>query len=172
MLAELPSTACRVIELGGGTGVFTAALLEHGIRGDSLLVLELNQTLHQHLSERFSEAAVICGDARELPDIVARSGFANGGPVDAVLSGLGLLSMGAETQQAIVDAAFRVMSPEGRLIQFTYGPTCPIKSEVLEHLCLSARRASVTWRNVPPATVWVFTRSASRRITPTPMRAR
>ncbi len=172
MLAELPPTARRVIELGGGTGVFTAALLDHGIRGEDLLVLELNEELHQHLSERFADARVICGDARELPDIVARSGFAGEGGVDAVLSGLGLLSMGRDTQQAIVDAAFRVLAPDGRLIQFTYGPTCPIKSEVLEDLGLSARRGSVTWRNMPPATVWVFTRSPSRRIAPTPMRAR
>ena len=172
MLAELPRSARRVIELGGGTGVFTAALLEHGIRPQDLLVLELNEDLHQHLSERFADARVVCGDARELPQIVARCGFAEDGPVDAVLSGLGLLSMGRDTQQAIVEAAFAVLADDGRLIQFTYGPTCPIRAEVLEDLGLSARRASVTWLNVPPATVWVFTRSSSRRIAPTPMRAR
>ena len=42
MLAELPPDARRVIELGGGTGALTRALLGHGIRGDALLVLELN----------------------------------------------------------------------------------------------------------------------------------
>lgn len=172
MLDELPSSARRVVELGGGTGVFTAALLEHGIRPQDLLVLELNQDLHQHLTQRFGDARVVCGDARELPQIVARTGFAAGGPVDAVLSGLGLLSMGRETQQAIVEAAFAVLAPEGRLIQFTYGPTCPVKAEVLEELGLLAHRGSVTWRNVPPATVWGFTRANSRRIAPTPMRAR
>lgn len=172
MLAELPAGARRVVELGGGTGVFTAALLDHGILPQELLVLELNEDLHQHLSQRFADARIVCGDARELPDIVERCGFAEHGPVDAVLSGLGLLSMGRETQQAIVDAAFRVLAPEGRLVQFTYGPTCPVRAEVLEDLGLSARRASVTWRNVPPATVWVFTRSSSLRIQPTSMRVR
>jgi phospholipid N-methyltransferase len=172
MLAELPRGARRVVELGGGTGVFTAALLEHGIRPRELLVLELNEDLHRHLSEQFAEAQVVCGDARELPDIVQRIGFDQEGPVHAVLSGLGLLSMGRETQQAIVEAAFRVLAVDGRLIQFTYGPTCPIKSVVLEDLGLSARRGNVTWRNMPPATVWVFTRSGSRRILPTSMRAR
>lgn len=169
MLAELPKDARRVIELGGGTGVFTAALLGHGIRPEDLLVLELNEDLHRHLAARFSAAHVVCGDARELPQIVARSGFSEGGPVDAVLSGLGLLSMGRDTQLAIVDAAFRVLSTEGRLVQFTYGPTCPVRSDVLEELGLFARRGSVTWRNMPPATVWSFSRSATRRIAPTPM---
>nr|WP_282452844.1 methyltransferase domain-containing protein [Lysobacter sp. CAU 1642] len=172
MLGELPTGTRRVIELGGGTGVFTAALLDHGIRPRDLLVLELNEDLHQHLAERFADAHVVCGDAKELPDIVARCGFDEGGTVDAVLSGLGLLSMGRETQQSIVEAAFRVLAREGRLIQFTYGPTCPIRTEVLEDLALTARRGSVIWRNMPPATVWVFTRSGSQRIRPTPMRAR
>lgn len=172
MLDELPARARRVVELGGGTGVFTAALLDHGIRPEDLLVLELNEDLHRHLSQRFAAARVVCGDARELPEIVERSGYADGGPVDAVLSGLGLLSMGRDTQRAIVDAAFRVLSPQGRLVQFTYGPTCPVRADVLEALGLSARRASMTWRNVPPATVWSFTRSSSRRIAPTAMGGR
>lgn len=170
MLAELPDGAQRVVELGGGTGVFTAALLQHGIAPRDLLVLELNEDLHQHLRQRFTEARVECGDARELPEIAERCGYLQAGAVDATLSGLGLLSMNRQTQQAIVDAAFKVMRPEGRFIQFTYGPTCPVRNEVLAELGLSARRASLTWWNMPPATVYVFSRSRSRMIDATPMR--
>lgn len=170
MLAELPQGAQRVVELGGGTGVFTSALLDHGIAPSELLVLELNEDLHQHLRQRFSDAHVVCGDARELPEIARRVGFLDRGPVDAVLSGLGLLSMNRQTQLAIVDAAFKVMGPEGRMIQFTYGPTTPVKAEVLAELGLSSRRASLTWWNMPPATVYVFSRSRSRQIATTPMR--
>lgn len=170
MLAELPADARRVVELGGGTGVFTAALLAHGIAPQDLLVLELNEDLHQHLSQRFPGAHVICGDARELPEIVTGCGYANGGPADAVLSGLGLLSMSRGMQKAIVEAAFRVLRPEGRFIQFTYGPTSPVSGEVLAELQLVARRASLTWRNVPPATVYVYERARSRHIAPTSMR--
>jgi phosphatidylethanolamine/phosphatidyl-N-methylethanolamine N-methyltransferase len=170
MLAELPDGARRVVELGGGTGVFTAALLGHGIAPRDLLVLELNEDLHQHLRQRFPAAHVICGDARELPEIAARSGYADEGPADAVLSGLGLLSMGRGMQKAIVEAAFRVLRPDGRFIQFTYGPTSPVKADVLAELELVARRASLTWRNVPPATVYVFERARSRQIAPTSMR--
>lgn len=170
MLAELPAGARRVVELGGGTGVFTAALLEHGIAPSDLLVLELNEDLHQHLRQRFPDAHVVCGDARELPEIAARTGYAEGGPVDAVMSGLGLLSMSRTMQRDIVAAAFTLLSPGGRFIQFTYGPTSPVKLDVQEELGLVARRASLTWRNVPPATVYVYERARSRRITPTPMR--
>lgn len=170
MLAELPSNARKVIELGGGTGVFTSALIEHGIVPDELLVLELNEELHQHLRHRFPEARVECGDARELPAIAERAGYLETGLADAVLSGLGLLSMGRDTQHAIMDAAFKVLSPDGRFVQFTYGPTCPVKSEVLAELGLSARRGGLTWWNMPPATVYVFSRNRSRQVNPVSMR--
>lgn len=158
MLAELPAGAQRVIELGGGTGVFTAALLDHGVRDDALMVVELNEELHQHLMLRFPGAHVACGDARELPALAERCGFAAGGPADAVVSGLGLLSMSRSTQQAIVAAAFECMRPGGRLIQFTYGPTCPVGREVQRALGLRVKRAGVALWNVPPATVYVFER--------------
>jgi len=170
MLAELPEGAKRVIELGGGTGVFTQALLDHGISADDLLVLELNEELHQHLGRRFPHAHVICGDARDLPSLAERNGYLEAGPADAIISGLGLLSMGRPTQQEILSAAFATMGPNGRFIQFTYGPGCPVAREVLEPLGLGARRAGVAWRNMPPASVYVISRSRSRGIAARSMR--
>lgn len=170
MLAELPQGTRRVVELGGGTGVFTRALLEHGIAPADLLVLELNEELHHHLRQRFADAYVLCGDARDLPLIAERSGYADGGPADAVISGLGLLSMNKQTQSEILGAAFDLLTPHGRFIQFTYGPSCPVSREVLAKLDLQARRGNLAWRNMPPATVYVITRSRTRSITPTSMR--
>src|SRR5688572_10585981 len=63
MMAELPKSAKRVIELGGGTGVFTQALLDHGIAPSDLLVLELNEELHQHLQRHSPHVQVACADA-------------------------------------------------------------------------------------------------------------
>jgi phosphatidylethanolamine/phosphatidyl-N-methylethanolamine N-methyltransferase len=170
MIAELPPGARRVVELGGGTGVFTSALSDHGIAPADLMVLELNEELHHHLSQRFPDAHVVCGDARELPRLAAQCGFADGGPADAVLSGLGLLWMSRPTQQAILEAAFELLSPDGRFIQFTYGPGCPVSREVQTSLGLTARRGELAWLNMPPATVYVFQRSRSRAVTPRSMR--
>ena len=69
MMSELPRGARRVIELGGGTGVFTQALIDHGIPPADLLVLELNEELHQHLVRRFPQVQVACADARDLGDL-------------------------------------------------------------------------------------------------------
>lgn len=164
MIAELPHDARRVIELGGGTGVFTRALIDHGIAPKDLLVLELNQALFAHLRSRFAEAHVVCGDAQELKSIATQAGYLKDGPADAVLSGLGLLSMSRRTQRAILEAAFSVLQPEGRLIQFTYGPRSPVPRELLSELGLAVRRGGFAWRNVPPASVYVFTRSRSKAI--------
>jgi phospholipid N-methyltransferase len=166
MLRELPPGADKVIELGGGTGVFTRETLAAGIAPDRLLVLELNQALHAHLREMFPQAHIACGDARDLKLVAERVGFLDDGPADAVISGLGLLSMARPTQHAIVEAAFSVMGPQGRFIQFTYGPSNPVSREVMQDLDLTSRRASFTLWNVPPATVYVLSRAKSKRVTP------
>ena len=158
MVAELPTDARRVIELGGGTGALTRALLAHGIRGDALLVLELNSELHAHLRARFPAVRIEEGDARDLPDIARRSGFLAAGQADAIISGLGLLSMPRDTQHAILEAAFACLRPGGRFIQFTYGPQPPVADEVMQRLSLQVRRGEFVLRNVPPATVYAYTR--------------
>lgn len=170
MISELPAGARRVIELGGGTGVFTQALLDHGIAPDELLVVELNEELHQHLQRRFPRVNVLCADARTLPDIAVPLGFGRDTPVDAIISGLGLLSMPKAMQLDVLTAAFECLHPDGRFIQFTYGPANPVAREVIDHMGLTSLRGSFTWWNVPPATVYVYARRMSKGITPRSMR--
>jgi phospholipid N-methyltransferase len=165
MIDQLPAGAGHIIELGGGTGVFTQALLEQGIEPDKLLVVELNEELHQLLRQRFPAVRVVCGDAQELRSIVSDNGFtdeANG--VDAVVSGLGMLSMSRATQRAILSAVFAVLGGSGRFIQFTYGPASPVPRELLNELGIGVKRAGIAWLNVPPATVYVYTRHRSKGI--------
>ncbi|MEO8957320.1 MAG: hypothetical protein ABI304_00120 [Rudaea sp.] len=164
MIAELPHGVRRVIELGGGTGVFTRALIGHGILPADLLVLELNEALYRHLQVRFRGSHVVCGDARKLHELATSDGFLAAGPADAVISGLGLLSMPRRLQAEILEAGFSTLTPEGRFIQFTYGPKSPVSRELLAELGLSVRRGGFAWWNMPPATVYVFTRNRSRGI--------
>ncbi len=164
MIAQLPESAERIIELGGGTGVFTRGLLEHGVKPDQLMVVELNGALHRMLKRQFPATRVVRGDARNVAALVAREKFAEFSGVDAVVSGLGLLSMSRDIQREILVASFNVLQPSGRFIQFTYGPVGPVSRELLDELDLSARRASVAWFNVPPATVYVYTRNRSTAV--------
>jgi len=164
MMSELPQRASRVVELGAGTGVFTRALLNAGIQPDKLLVVELNEELHAYLHEQFPLVRVVNGNATELRDIATHEGFLTTGLADAVISGLGLLSMPRALQKSIVEAAFSVLKPEGCLIQFTYGPKSPLPPDLLDELGLSVRRGGFAWRNVPPASVFVFTRTRSEQL--------
>lgn len=164
MIKQLPDNARRVIELGGGTGVFTRALLAQGVAPENLLVVELNEELHRLLQRQFPDSTVVCGDARELQNIVEHESFATDDGVDAILSGLGMLSMSRGTQRSILAAAFSVLGTNGRFIQFTYGPAAPVSRELLSELGLHVVRGGVAWRNVPPAAVYVFTRKNSTSI--------
>ncbi|QWP76167.1 methyltransferase domain-containing protein [Lysobacter sp. K5869] len=160
MIAELPDDAARVIELGGGTGAITRALLDAGIRDQDLLVLELNEELHAHLQVRFPRVPVLLGDARMLPALAREQGYLSDGPADAVVSGLGLLAMPHPLQRDIIAAAFQCLRPGGVFVQFTYGPAAPVADAVARQLSLRVRRGEFVLRNVPPATVYVYTRAA------------
>jgi phospholipid N-methyltransferase len=54
--------------------------------------------------------------------------------------------------------ALGVLRPNGRFVQFTYAPACPLPAELLEELDLEARRASWSLLNLPPAFVYVMRR--------------
>lgn len=164
MTAELPLDAKRVIELGAGTGVFTRAMLDSGIAPEHLLVVELNEELYEHLRVQFPDARVVCGNACELTNIVAEKEFANAGEVDAIISGLGLLNMSRELQRSIMRSAFDVLRPGGSFIQFTYSPKPPLARELIDELGLSVRRGGFAWCNIPPASVFVFSRNRSEQM--------
>jgi phosphatidylethanolamine/phosphatidyl-N-methylethanolamine N-methyltransferase len=158
MIAELPEGTRRVIELGGGTGAITRELLAAGIDARQLLVLELNEELHAHLHARFPGVYVVLGDARSLPELARECGFLEEGPADAIVSGLGLLTMPPTLQQEILKAAFDCLRPDGVFVQFTYGPAAPVAEFVVKQLSLDVHRGDFVLRNMPPATVYVYSR--------------
>lgn len=158
MIAELPDDTTRVIELGGGTGAITQALLEAGIADEHLLVLELNEELQAHLQRQFPRVPVVLGDARSLPQLVADSGWLAAGRADAIVSGLGLLAMPHPLQRDILLGALSCLRAGGVFVQFTYGRNAPVAEPVLRELALQVRRGAFVLRNVPPATVYVYSR--------------
>jgi phosphatidylethanolamine/phosphatidyl-N-methylethanolamine N-methyltransferase len=166
ILDELPQGTRRVIELGGGTGAITRALLQSGIAPADLLVVELNASLQAELQAAFPQVRVTLGDAAEVPRLARESGYLDGGPADAIVSGLGLLAMEREAQARILRAAFECLRPDGAFVQFTYGPVSPVGDELRDELGLMGRHGAFVLRNVPPATVWVYRRSRARAIKP------
>jgi phosphatidylethanolamine/phosphatidyl-N-methylethanolamine N-methyltransferase len=119
MISAMPDRAECVIELGGGTGVITEALLDHGVSPAQLLVLEMNETMHGILRDRFPHAHVLCADARHVHELAMRTGVLAPTGADAILSSLGLLTMPPSLQHDIVAAAFAVLRTGGVFVQYT-----------------------------------------------------
>ena len=158
MVAQLPEGSPRVVEIGAGTGVFTRALLDNGVAPSRLLVIEINPHLADFLRARFPGVAVACADARHLDRLAAEHGLLADAKLDAVVSGLGLLSMSGQLRSAILRAAFAALAEQGRFIQFTYGPRSPVRVRERNALGLEVRRAGSVLRNLPPASVYVYQR--------------
>jgi phosphatidylethanolamine/phosphatidyl-N-methylethanolamine N-methyltransferase len=159
MAMALPAAVGRVVELGAGTGAITRELLRYRVRPEHLFVLELNEELHDDLAQAFPLSTVVCGDARQLPQLLsAHAGFRDGS-VDAVVSSLGFLSMPPSLVEEILEASFACLPDDGVLIQFTYGPKCPIRASILRRLGVVARRVDFTLMNLPPASVYELRRS-------------
>jgi len=154
MTQDITSRTGQVIELGPGTGIFTAKLLERGVRPEDLTLVEYGATFAQHLEIRFPRTRVLRMDAARVGDVEFRSDA----PVGAVISGLPLLSMPDHKVIAILDGAFAHLQSGGSFYQFTYGPRCPVARPILDGLHLSATRIGRTLLNIPPAAVYRISR--------------
>jgi phosphatidylethanolamine/phosphatidyl-N-methylethanolamine N-methyltransferase len=158
MAAQLLPSDHLVVELGGGTGVITSAILNHGIQPDNLLVVELNDELATALAEQFKGVTIFAGDARELERVLTVHPTIHPGQVDAIVSGLGFLTMPETIAHGILQTCFAMLKPTGRLIQFTYGPKCPVPERSMRELSLSAKKVGFVVRNFPPASIYVIAR--------------
>lgn len=143
-----------VVELGGGTGTVTQALLDTGLDPGRLVVLERDRHLHAYLAERFPQVTVVHGDARDVARLVNGIGIAS---AVAVVSSLPFLSIPTEVQKPILEQSFSLLGQRGGFVQFTYGPTSPVPQTLLDELGLRGRRIERVWLNLPPAMVWRFT---------------
>lgn len=144
-----------IVELGGGTGAITQGLIQRGIPRDRLVVIELDGQLHTYLKERLAGCHVIQGDATRLDEILVRHGVDE---VGTVVSGLPMVGMPFEFQQAVIEQGFRTMRPDGFMLQYSYSPVAPIPAQ---RLGVKASMARFVALNVPPAFVWRYTRSGS-----------
>ncbi|GIX30854.1 MAG: methyltransferase [Porticoccaceae bacterium] len=153
MARAVPPGPGTVVELGGGTGAITRALLE---RGEAPVVVERDADFCALLTRRFPTCRVLKGDALALGALLAGAGVEP--PVKAVISGLPLLSMPAAFQLRLLAQAFAVLEPGAPFVQFSYGLASPLKERVRRRLGLEAASIAHIWRNLPPARVWAFRR--------------
>ncbi len=145
-----------VVELGGGTGAVTRAILASGVAPERLVVIERDPMLHKHLLERFPESKMLLGDALHLPTLLRRHGIT---PVAAIVSSLPLLSLKKSIQLRIGAQAFTVLEPGAPFIQFTYGFFSPLPRN---RLGIVGEVEERVLQNLPPASVWRYVRPAGQ----------
>ncbi|MBY3183158.1 methyltransferase domain-containing protein [Rhizobium laguerreae] len=153
MTKEISTLTGSVLELGPGTGVFTAALLERGIAERDLTLVEYERDFATLLQGRFPDARVLWVDVRQMWKTALSGSFFGG-----VVSGLPLLAMRPEDVRTLLEGCFSNLRPHGAFYQFTYGPKCPVPVEILDSLDLVATRIGWTLRNIPPAAVYRISR--------------
>ncbi len=152
--AEIDPAAGPVLELGPGTGVFTRALIARGVAESDLILVEADHLLAARLRTAFPQALVLAHKAASVTEDMLQ-----GRRQAAVVSGLPLLNFPSREVESIVATAFGFCTPDAALYQFTYGPKCPVREEIMARLGLSAHRTARVWRNVPPASVYCITRN-------------
>jgi phosphatidylethanolamine/phosphatidyl-N-methylethanolamine N-methyltransferase len=158
MASQVPETThYPVVELGGGTGVVTQALLERGIPPEKLICVERDPTLHGLLQTRFPQLNVVQGDAAHLGALLHPQGITK---VSAIVSGLPLLAFRKSVQLEIITAAFAVLERGAPFIQFTYGPFSPLPRK---EFGLVGRVRKRILSNLPPASIWVYHRATEAR---------
>ena len=142
-----------VVELGPGTGSVTRALLATGVPEERLVLVERDRRLHAWLEEQFPKANVVLSDARQLEEILPAG---EAGRVSTAVSSLPLNSLPRNERDEIVRAALRVLSDDGSLVQYSYGVRSPLPCEALG---LRGKRFAFAAANLPPATVWRYSRA-------------
>lgn len=145
-----------VVELGPGTGAFTAEIQRRlGGRGHHLAV-ELNETMAGLLAERFPGVDVAHADAASLTDLLVERGLRS---ADVVVSGLPWAAFPDVLQRDLLAAVTSAMSPGAAFTTFSYlhaiplGPARRFRSLLAEQFEEVVQGRTV-WRNTPPAFVF------------------
>ncbi|MFE2944285.1 class I SAM-dependent methyltransferase [Streptomyces sp. NPDC059255] len=144
-----------VVELGAGTGPFTAEIQRRlGGRGRHLAV-EINPLLAELLRDRHPGAEVVGEDAVHLRRILDEHGITR---ADAVVSGLPWALFPATTQQQLLEAVTGTLGPSSAFTTFAYRHAVPLRSARRFRAMLADRFEEVVpgrtvWRNRPPAFV-------------------
>lgn len=159
--AEVSNTGGYVVEIGAGTGRLTRALIERGVPSTQLAAVELDSTLCAFLKDTLpglclaSDAPhIIEGDAAFLPDLIPESWAGN---VETVVSAIPLMYLPEDKRIAIIEAAFKILKPGGKIIHVTYNPKSPLAFSD----AYTQERVVSLWLNIPPGFVWSYTKRDS-----------
>jgi len=152
------SKARVIVELGMGTGAITREILRRLHPGSVLYAVDINPAFLAHVQRRIHDIRFvpILGGAEHLGLFLNQRGIDR---ADAIVSSLGLSSMGPDLRSHIVRQAADHLSPDGVLTQYQYlqfntpGPHRFREKDFLHEYFREVDAERVIW-NLPPANVF------------------
>jgi phosphatidylethanolamine/phosphatidyl-N-methylethanolamine N-methyltransferase len=151
-----------VIELGPGTGPFTAEIARLTGRPGTYLGIEREGAFVEMLRDRFPHMPIAHGSAEHAHELARQAGL---GPVRAVISGLPFAVLEAGVQDRIMAALDQLLGPGGEFRTFQYLHAWPMPQAVrfrrrMAGLFGPHRASRVVLLNLPPAMVLTWRRQA------------
>jgi phosphatidylethanolamine/phosphatidyl-N-methylethanolamine N-methyltransferase len=148
-----PASGLPVLELGPGTGIITKAIIERGVAAENIVSIEYSTDFYQHLKRTIPGVNFINGDAFDLDTTI---GDWKDRKFDAVISAIPMLSFPMEKRIALLEDLLDRMPPGRPVVQITYSPVSPIDARPDR---FHIRHLDFVVRNIPPAQLWVYSRS-------------
>jgi phospholipid N-methyltransferase len=144
-----------VLELGPGTGAFTAEVAALARSGASIhyLGIERDEEMYHYLCRTYPELDFVLGDVLDIEEICARHGVAE---AEIILCGVPLILMPSETMRSVIDGVRSCLAPGGTFRTFSY-VHCALTKRARRLRAQMAEFGSASVvpvsRNLPPALV-------------------
>ncbi|GHE26651.1 methyltransferase [Streptosporangium violaceochromogenes] len=145
-----------VVELGPGTGAFTAEIQRRLDGRGRHLAVEINPKMAAILAARHPGVDVVVDDAAHLPRLLRERGLQG---ADAVVSGLPWASFSDETQTRLLEAVTSIMGPNAAFTTFAYSFAKRLRTarrfrQRLHGTFEEVVAGRTVWGNLPPAFVY------------------
>ena len=157
MVDGIPWDSVRTaIEVGPGTGAFTAAIRERLKDEARFFVVEINPAHCERLRVRFPDLTIHEGSAIDLPSLCREKRFDR---ADVVISGLPWAAFPDQMQDVLLDAIVETLRAGGGFATFSYLHGIPTRAGKrfrggLERRFSVVATGEPVWRNLPPALVY------------------
>ncbi len=162
--------ARNVVELGPGLGHVTSKILARMGHDCQLYSVEIDPAMVEAMATKVTDPRlhVIEGDAAKLPQLLEQAGCT--GPVDAVISSLGMSLLPPEVRESIFTGIKTVLAPGKPYVQYAYfharvivwtGSRGFSQFNIREHLAphFGQMQRQLVFANVPPAAVYTCSNS-------------
>jgi len=145
----------RIVELGPGTGAFTAAIVERLGVDTQFLAIDIDPAFVREIQKRWPQVQCVCASAEKLQALVTHRGM---GPIDHIVSGLPFVSLPPTMTREILSNVSSVLRSGGTFTTFQYlhgyglPPAVNFRRSMTAHMT-AAPSVRLVLRNLPPALV-------------------